>query len=126
MGRGLGVGIDLGSTVAVATAVAVGVAVAGAVAVAVGVDVGVGLKQIEHVGVGVGVGVTVGVGVGVGPDCAQYLPPVFRKLLLSPPHMIISLPVQTAVCRSRLSGASFVVVVVQLSVLGLYLPPVFK
>ena len=29
-------------------------------------------------GVEVGVGVAVGVGVGVGPDCAQYLPPLFK------------------------------------------------
>ena len=63
----------------------------------VGVPVGVG------VGDGVtdgsdGVGVAVGVGVGVKPGCAQYLPPVFRSLLLSyPPQMIIWLPVQTAV-----------------------------
>jgi hypothetical protein len=40
--------------------------------------------------------------------------------------MVISLPVHTAVCSSRASGASAVLVAVQLSVLGLYLPPVFK
>jgi hypothetical protein len=40
--------------------------------------------------------------------------------------MIISLPVQTAVCRYRPAGALVVVVAVQLSVLALYLPPVFK
>ena len=49
-----GVGEGVGATVAVAVAVAVGV------------------------GVGGGVPVAVGVGVEVGPDCAQYLPPVFR------------------------------------------------
>jgi hypothetical protein len=30
------------------------------------------------------VAVGVGVGVGVGPDDAQYLPPVFRKMMLLP------------------------------------------
>ena len=30
------------------------------------------------VGVSLGVAVTVAVGVGVGPNCAQYLPPVFK------------------------------------------------
>jgi hypothetical protein len=39
--------------------------------------------------------------------------------------MIISLPVQTAVGRNRPEGALAVLVAVQLSVLGLYLPPVF-
>jgi hypothetical protein len=34
--------------------------------------------------VGVGVAVAVGVGVGVGPDCAQYWPPVFKKMKLLP------------------------------------------
>jgi hypothetical protein len=58
-----------------------------------------------------------------------YLPPVFKKNWLSlPPHTIISLPVQTAVCKYRAVGVSgkMVLVDVQLSVLGLYLPPVFK
>jgi hypothetical protein len=40
--------------------------------------------------------------------------------------MIISLAVQTAVCWSRGTGAKVVLVAVQLSVLGSYLPPVFK
>jgi len=42
------------------------------------------------------------VGVGVGSDCAQYLPPVIGKLLLtsSSTQTIISLPVQTAVIVS--------------------------
>jgi hypothetical protein len=40
--------------------------------------------------------------------------------------MIISLPVHTAVCETRAAGALVVLVAVQLSVLGLYLPPVFK
>ena len=44
----------------------------------------------------------------------------------SPPHTIISLPVQTAACESRATGALMVLVAVQLSVLGLYRPPVFK
>ena len=45
-----------------------------------------------------GASLGVGVGVGVGPDCAQYLPPVFQRLISSvPPQTIISLPVSTAV-----------------------------
>jgi hypothetical protein len=40
--------------------------------------------------------------------------------------MIISLPVQTAVWLSRADGALLVLVTAQLSVTGLYLPPVFK
>ena len=56
-----------------------------------------------------------------------YLPPVLKKLLRSyPPQTTISLPLQTAVCDSRLEGALVVLVAVQLFVLGLYLPPVFK
>ena len=39
--------------------------------------------------------------------------------------MIISLPVQTAECPPRPTGALSVGVAVQLSVLGLYLPPLF-
>ncbi len=54
-----------------------------------------------------------------------YLPPVFKKVPLSPPQIIISLPVHTAVWVSRLSGALVVLVAVQLSVPGLYFPPVF-
>ena len=99
MGRGLAVGLGLG--------VALGVAVAVAVAVAVGVG--------EDVGVGVGLD-------AAAPD----LPPVFKKLPLYPPQTIISVLVQTAVCWNRASGALAVHVVVQLSVPGLYLPPVLK
>jgi len=103
VGRGLGVGVGLGVFVGVGVEVAVGVAV------------------------GVGVNVAVGVGVGVGGGPAQYLPPVFKKLPLpNPPQTIISLPVQTAVCTDRASGALVVLVAVQPSVLGLYLPPVLK
>ena len=43
-----------------------------------------------------------------------------------PPQMIISLPVQTATCKYRAVGAFVVLVAVQLSFPGLYLPPVFK
>ena len=43
-----------------------------------------------------------------------------------PPQTIISLPVQTAVCCVRAAGALVVLVAVQLSVPGSYLPPVFK
>jgi hypothetical protein len=61
--------------------------------------VGLGVAVAVGVGVTVGVAVAVGVGVGVGPSgAAQYLPPLFMSLLpSSPPQMIISLPVQTAV-----------------------------
>ena len=65
-----------------------------------GRDRGMGVHLPVHgVGVGVGVGVAVGVGVGVGaPDCAQYLPPVSRRLPVPcPPQIIISLLVHTAV-----------------------------
>jgi hypothetical protein len=59
-----------------------------------------------------------------------YLPPVFNSgLLISvspPPQTIISLPVQTAVWSTRAAGALVVLVATQLSVLGLYLPPVLK
>jgi hypothetical protein len=73
------------------------------------------------------VGAILGVGVGVGPAAAaQYLPPVFKGLGFSPPQTIIWLPVHTALCDSRPAGAPVVVVAVQLSVLGLYLPPVLK
>src|SRR5262245_52576245 len=59
-----------------------------------------------------------------------YLPPVLvgtqiPKLVVQPPQTIISLPVQTAVCCSRRMGALLIPVAVQLSVLGLYRPPVF-
>jgi hypothetical protein len=55
-----------------------------------------------------------------------YLPPVFKRPpLLYPPQMIISLPVQTDVCRALPEGALVGLVAVQLSVVGLYLPPVF-
>ena len=43
-----------------------------------------------------------------------------------PPQTIISLPVHTAVWESRGSGALVGLVAVQLSVPGLYLPPVFR
>ena len=47
-----------------------------------------------------------------------------QKLTCSPPHTIISLPVHTAVWKSREAGALVMLVAVQLFVLGLYLPPV--
>jgi hypothetical protein len=109
--------------------VAVGVAVPPGVGVAVGVTVGVGLGLAVTVDVGVAVAVAVGVGLGGGPDCAQYLPPVFKNRLwleLYPPQTIISLPVHTAVCCSRAKGALAMLVAVQLSMPGLYLPPVLK
>ncbi len=110
MGRALGVGAILG----------VGVGLIVAVGVAVGVAV--------VVGVGVRVGVCVGVGVGE-PNCAQYLPPVLnlrRGVKSPPPQTIISLPVHTAVCKDRGAGALMMLVAVQLSSPGLYLPPVLK
>src|SRR6266403_1566559 len=67
----------------------------------------------------------VGVGVAVGP-AAQYLPPVFTSKGLNPPQTIISLPVQTAAKRSRPVGALMMLVAVQLSAPGLYLPPLLK
>ena len=54
-----------------------------------------------------------------------YLPPRVEKAAevdSNPPQTIISLPVQTAVCADRGLGALMVLVAVQLSVLGLYLP----
>ena len=93
MGRLLGLGTILGVGDARGVAVAVGVGV-GLGGVGVGVSVAVG------VGVGVAVAVAVGVALGVAPGCAQYLPPVLRKMLAStlyPPQTTISLPVHTAV-----------------------------
>ena len=60
-----------------------------------------------------------------------YLPPVFKKaplppLLLYPPQTIISLPVHTAVWKYRALGALVLLVTIQVSVAGLYLPPLFK
>ena len=65
-------------------------------------------------------------GVGAG-QVPQYLPPVLKKLLpLYPPQTIICLSAQTAVCSYRPLGALVVLIAIQLSALGLYLPPVFK
>src|SRR5207302_835343 len=53
-------------------------------------------------------------------------PPLFKGLPVlcsSPPHTIISLSVQTAVCMSRALGAFAVLVAVQLLLFGLYFPP---
>jgi hypothetical protein len=56
-----------------------------------------------------------------------YLPPVFVSTLPSkPPQIIISLPVQIALCESRRAGALVVLVEDQVFVFGLYLPPVLK
>ena len=85
-GRGGGVGRGLG--------VSAGLGVGEGLGVEVGVAVGVLCRRCWTVAVAVGVAV----GVGVGPDCAQYLPPVFQRLISSvPPQTIISLPVSTAV-----------------------------
>jgi hypothetical protein len=72
-----------------------------------GVDVGLCIGD----GVGVPVEVAVAVGVGVGEGAPL------------PPQAIISLPVQTAVCPYRASGALVMLVPAQLSVPGLYFPP---
>src|SRR6266481_5657284 len=55
-----------------------------------------------------------------------YLKPSLKMPTTRPPQTIISLPVHTAVCRNRLCGAFVVLVAVQLSVAGLYRPPVFN
>ena len=56
-----------------------------------------------------------------------YLPPELKSSDAPlPPQMIISVPVQTAVCKPRASGALTVFVAVQLSAMGLYLPPLLK
>ena len=57
---------------------------------------------------------------------AGIVSPAGVQRLACPPQTIISLPVQTAVCWYRAEGALVVLVAVQLSVLGMYLPPVFK
>ena len=49
---------------------------------------------------------------------------IAERKIASAPQTIISLSVQTAVCKSRGSGALGVLVAVQLSVPGIYLPPV--
>jgi hypothetical protein len=58
-----------------------------------------------------------------------YLAPVLTKLpgtTSHPPQTIISVPVQIAVSKIRPVGAFVVLVGIQLFVLGLYFPPVFK
>ena len=56
-----------------------------------------------------------------------YLPPVFNvPELSSPPHIIMLLSVQAAVCSALPVGAFVVEVAIQLSASGLYLAPVFK
>jgi hypothetical protein len=60
---------------------------------------------------------------------ALYLPPVLKSIAgqqKTPPQTIISAPAHTAVCESRRDGALLRLVATQLSVLGLYLPPVFE
>src|SRR6266571_3590319 len=55
------------------------------------------------------------------------LSPVFRAVLpLNPPKTIISLPVQTAVWLSRAVGTLIMLVAVQASVEGVYLPPLSR
>ena len=55
----------------------------------------------------------------------SYRPPLLTSLLPSlPPHTIISLPVQTALCAYLPAGAPASLMGVQLLVIGLYLAPV--
>ena len=57
-----------------------------------------------------------------------YRPPLFKLQLPPhpfPPQLTISLPVHTAECPARATGALVVLDGVQVSVIGLYLPPVF-
>jgi hypothetical protein len=51
-------------------------------------------------------------------------PAMFNSPPSNPPHTIISLPLHTAVFHARPEGALTALVAVQLSVMGLYLPPV--
>jgi hypothetical protein len=109
----------------------------GALVVLVAVQVSVPgwyLPPVMKNGVGLAVALAVAVAVAVGPgesNGAGGLPPVLKKIdLLSgrlpPAKMSISLPVHAAACEPRAEGALVVLVIVQLSVLGLYLPPVLK
>ena len=60
-------------------------------------------------------------------EVGLYLPPVFKPVTSSvPPHTTISLPVHIAVGPHRAAGALVVLLAVQLSVFGLYFPPVSK
>jgi hypothetical protein len=66
------------------------------------------------------------VDVGVQVSAAgSYRPPVLSAKLPIPPHTIIRLPDQTAVCLERAEGAFVVDVGAQVSVAGSYRPPVF-
>ena len=76
---------------------------------------------------GRGAGVGRGLGDGTSLGDAQYLPPLSKAVTAEvPPQTIISLPVQIVVCEARASGALVVLVAAQLSVVGLYLAPVFR
>src|SRR5690242_7032327 len=65
---------------------------------------------------------------GQASRAGWYRPPVFtpKELSSTPPQTIISLPVQTVVCCLRPDGALVVLVLAQVLVTGLYLPPVLK
>ena len=76
---------------------------------------------------GRGAGVGRGLGDGLTLGDAQYLPPLSKAAVAEePPQTIISLSVQIVVCEARASAALVVLVAVQLSVIGLYLAPVFR
>ena len=102
----------------------------GALVVLVDVQLSVPGLYLPPLPIAEAVGVGVGVGVGVpktGVSCAKDLSPGSNSWgpLPLPPHTIISLPLQTAVWPDLAIGALAVLVVTQLSVAGLYLPPVF-
>jgi hypothetical protein len=78
VGRGGGVGRTLGAGVGRCVGLGRGVAVTVGVDVGVIVAVAVGVDVAVAVDVAVTVAVAVAVGVGDAPDCAQYLPPVFK------------------------------------------------
>ena len=98
------------------------------VSAGLGVGEGLGVEVGVAVGVAVAVAVGVAVGVGVGPDCAQYLPPLFTTadVISSAPNDHFT---ASPDCRVNVSGSwahLVVLVAIQLSVPGLYLPPVLK
>src|SRR5882762_5280735 len=95
------------------------------VAVGVGLNFPVGSADSIMVAEGDGCGTAFALAVPVGAaNCACCVSLAFRsEKLSSPPQIIISAPVQTAVWRSRRDGALLVLVAVQLSLPGSYLPP---
>ena len=66
------------------------------------------------------------VGTQISVTGSYRAPELIGLSLVPPPQTIISLPVQSAVCTNRAVGAFTVLVELQLSLVGLYRPPVFK